>query len=118
MTTTAFPTAAAFKAGQEYVHSVKVHNLDNASYVLAAAFRITYRLNDPYAPYGAGPYILEGNFITQKPGDGPWGWYLPQDAHVREYFSTYTQAKKMAAYFRQKSKYCGQVMASRLNRGS
>ena len=108
MTTTAFPTAAAFRAGQEYVHSVKVHNLDDASYVLAAAFRITYRDET---------YVLEGTFVTEQPGDGQWGAYLPTDATVCERFPTWSRAKTMAAYFRQKSKYCGQVMAARLNRG-
>ena len=107
MTTTAFPTAASFKSGQEYVHSVNVHEVNGPHYVCAASFRITYR---------DGAYMLEGSFITREEGDAPWcSEYLPREARIVETYRTWSQAKTYAAYFRQKSKHCGRVLAARLS---
>jgi hypothetical protein len=105
MTTAKFPTASEFKAGQEYVFSTNVHELDGARFELAAAFRVTYQ---------DGAYVLAGNFATRQPSDTCWqADYLPHEANVLEEFSTWSRAKSMAAFYRQKSRYCAQVLVAR-----
>lgn len=106
MSTTNWPTIEAFHAGQEYVHSVSVRDVDSACHDLAASFAIALTREG---------YVLTGFFTTAQPGDvGPVA-YLPHASHVREVYATYSRAKRMAAFFRQKSRYCGQVLAARKN---
>lgn len=104
MSTTQWPTKDEFSRGQEYVFSVNVHEVNGPHFMIAASFRVIF---------DGKRYVLEGTFICAK--DAPHhvlSPYLPDERSVREEYRTYSQAKAYAAFFRQKARYCGQVLAT------
>ena len=104
MTTTQWPTKEEFARGQEYVFAVNVHEVNGPHFMSAASFRVTF---------DGKRYVLEGTFISSKDApDHVLSPYLPEERNVREEYRTFSQAKTYAAFFRQKARHCGQVLAT------
>lgn len=104
MSSAKWPTKEEFARGQEYVFAVNVHEVNGPHFMSAASFRVTF---------DGTRYVLEGTFVSSN--DAPehvLSPYLPEERNVREEYHTYSQAKTYAAFFRQRARYSGQVLAT------
>jgi hypothetical protein len=106
MTTQTFPTKQAFEHdGQEYAFQCTVHGTDSAEWRIGGSLAIHFDAT-------TREYVIRVSVVPRSHAHGVWADYMPDNAFTESRERTYSRAKVMAAFWRQKVRYSAQIVAT------
>lgn len=107
MNAQSFPSKAELVSGKEYAFACNVHDVEGPAWRIGGSMAIHFDATS--REYVARVWLMPRD--AAKASGLVWADYMPESAYTEERYTTYSRAKSMAAYWRQKVRYSAQLVA-------